>query len=74
MKKKTDPSLPEGYSGWISSIQLPDGRKYKLKCEIVQAHPLTCPKCGGNVTMNMGWGKCDYCGTNYSAVVKIEEG
>lgn len=39
--------VEEKFDGYISKIQLPNGKIYKLKCEIVEIHPMTCIKCGG---------------------------
>ena len=64
-----DASVP-GYDGWIDSIQV-YGKRYAIKAAIVEYHALTCPKCGGQVQMHNGWGKCEYCNTEYSAVIKL---
>ena len=58
--------------GYISRINL-QGKTYALKCEIVEAHPLTCPKCGGSFELKYGKGQCPYCGTHYSTQLKIVE-
>ena len=50
-----------------------DGIMYKLRCEIVEVHPLTCTKCGSPLELHNGHGKCEYCGTSYSAVISIVE-
>lgn len=57
---------------YISKVCI-DGRMYKLRCEIVEVHPLTCTKCGSTLELHNGHGKCEYCGTNYSAVMSIVE-
>lgn len=62
-----------GYDGYIDTIQLPDGKKYKLRVEVVEVYPMICPKCGGDVTLKYGHGKCEYCGTSYSTNFKIVE-
>jgi len=61
------------FDGYISSVQLPNGKVYKLRCEITEIHPMTCQKCGGPVTLKYGYGKCDFCGTCYSTQFKIVE-
>ena len=66
-----DESVP-GYDGWIDSIQV-YGKRYAIKAAIVEYHALICPKCGGQVQMHNGWGKCGYCDTEYSAVIKLVE-
>lgn len=43
----------EKFDGYISKIQLPNGKIYKLKCEIVEIHPMTCIKCGGPVELKI---------------------
>ena len=58
--------------GYISKIKLKD-KVYALRCEIVEVHPMTCPKCGGNMTLKYGTGKCDYCGTTYTTKFEIIE-
>ena len=50
-----------------------DGVTYKLRCEIVEVHPLTCTKCGSPLELHNGHGKCEYCGTSYSAIMSIVE-
>lgn len=63
--------MPE-CDGYISKIQI--GNKiYKLRCEITEVHPMTCPKCGASLELHFGRGTCEYCGTHYAANVKIEE-
>lgn len=57
---------------YISSIML-NGKRYKLKCEIVEAYPLICTRCGHTLTLEHGHGQCPACGTNFSAVVRIVE-
>lgn len=31
------------FDGYISSIMLPNGKVYKLQCEIVEVYPMQCP-------------------------------
>ena len=59
-------------NGYISCIMV-GGKKYKLRCEIVEVHPLTCTKCGSPLELHNGHGKCEYCGTSYSAIMSIVE-
>lgn len=59
--------------GYISQIQLPNGKIYKLKCEVVEIYPIICPKCGGNFELKYRNGKCDYCGTNYTTKFSLSE-
>lgn len=62
------------FNGYVSTISLDGGKSYyKLRCEVVEVYPMTCPKCGGQVELKYGNGKCSYCGTNYSTQFKIEE-
>lgn len=68
----TEDENTPGYDGWIDSIQV-YGKRYAIKAAIVEYHALTCPKCGGQVQMHNGWGKCGYCDTEYSAVIKLVE-
>lgn len=57
---------------YISSVRI-NGITYKLRCEIVEVHPLTCTKCGSPLELYNGHGKCEYCGTSYSAIMSIVE-
>lgn len=58
---------------FIDTIVL-HGVAYKLRCEISAVNPIVCPKCGSSFAVNSdGVGRCDYCGTYYSAKYKIEE-
>ena len=59
--------------GFISKIQCPDGKVYAFKCNVVTAHPITCPKCGGSFELAFGKGRCDFCGTYFTTEFKIEE-
>ena len=58
---------------YINRIKV-NGVTYKLQCEITTVNPLICPKCGSTFAVNSdGVGRCDYCGTYYSAKYKLEE-
>lgn len=57
---------------FISAVII-NGKKYKLRCEIIEVHPLTCTKCGSPLELHNGHGKCEYCGTSYSAIMSIVE-
>lgn len=66
----------EEFDGYISKITIPFNggyRTYKLKCEVVEVYPMTCPKCGGSLELRYGNGKCEFCGTNYTTKFKLEE-
>ena len=58
--------------GYISKITV-NGKTYGLRCEIVEIHPITCPKCGASFELRYGTGKCDYCGTWYSTNFELKE-
>lgn len=60
------------FDGYISAIQL-YGKTYKLRCEVVEVYPITCPKCGASFELRYGSGKCDHCGTNYTTQFKVVE-
>lgn len=62
----------EKIEGYISKICL-NGKIYRLQCEVVEVHPISCTKCGGPVELKFGYGKCNFCGTNYATNFKIEE-
>jgi len=57
---------------YISKIRI-GGITYQLRCEIVEVHPLTCTKCGSPLELHNGHGRCEYCGTSYSAIMSIVE-
>lgn len=59
--------------GYVTKIAI-GGKVYALRCEIVEVYATTCPKCGGNVTLKYGTGKCDFCGTTYTTQFKMVEG
>ena len=61
------------FGGYISKVLLPNGKIYKLQCEVVEVYPMTCPKCGGQVELKYGTGECKSCGTNYTTQFKIVE-
>lgn len=41
--------------GFISRITL-NGKTYGLKCEVVEARPITCKKCGASFQLKYGEG------------------
>ena len=65
--------LPEGFDGWIDRIVF-GGKTYALRCEVIEAHPITCSKCGANVELHHGEGRCEYCGTYYTTRIMVQEG
>lgn len=65
--------MKDEFAGYISRIQLPDGRLYALRCEVVEARPIVCKKCGASFQLKYGEGQCDHCGTYYTTHFYIEE-
>jgi len=66
----------EKIDGYISKISIPingETKTYKLRCEIVEIYPITCPKCGGNFELKYGSGQCPYCKTYFTTQFKIKE-
>lgn len=63
---------PDECDGYISRICV-CGKTYKLRCEIVEVHPLICTRCGHPLELHNGRGQCPACGTNFSAVLKVVE-
>lgn len=57
--------------GFISTVQLPNGKVYALKCIVDTVKPLTCPKCGGTVHLKFGEGKCEFCGTEFTSKFEL---
>lgn len=41
--------------GYISKVYV-NGKTYALKCEVVEAHPITCNKCGASFQLKYGEG------------------
>lgn len=60
------------FSGYVSQIAI-NGKLYKLRCEVVEVYPMTCPKCGGRVELYYGNGNCQSCGTGFTTQFKIVE-
>lgn len=60
------------YDGWIDSVNV-NGKTYAIKAAIVEYHALTCPKCGGQIQMHNGMGQCQFCGTEFSATIRLVE-
>lgn len=60
------------FAGYINSIIL-GGKQYKLQCEVVEVHPITCPKCGASFELKYGSGKCPHCDTYYTTQFKLVE-
>lgn len=61
------------FGGYISSIVLPNGKLYKLRCEVIEARPIICKKCGASFQLKYGEGKCEHCGTYYTTKFTLEE-
>ena len=40
--------------GFINRITLPNGKTYALQCKLIEAHPITCPKCGASFELAFG--------------------
>lgn len=64
--------MKEKIDGYISKITV-NGKTYALKCEVVEAHPITCKKCGASFQLKYGEGFCEHCGTYYTTHFYIEE-
>ena len=62
----------EHIDGYISKIQV-CGKTYALKCEVIEAHPIICKKCGASFQLRYGEGQCEHCGTYYTTHFYIEE-
>ena len=65
--------MDQSYDGYISKIKLPNGKIYKLRCEVVEIYPIICPKCGASFELKYGNGQCPYCNTCYTTEFKIKE-
>ena len=65
--------MAKKYDGYISSVLLPNGKLYKLRCEVVEVYPMTCPKCGASMELQYGQGHCSYCNTHYTTKFSIQE-
>ena len=64
--------MDDKIDGYISKISV-GGKIYALRCEIVEARPITCSKCGASFQLKYGEGRCDHCGTYYTTHFYIEE-
>ena len=62
----------EEFAGYIDKIII-QGKIYKLRCEVVEAHPIVCKKCGASFQLKYGEGRCEHCGTYYTTHFSIEE-
>lgn len=69
---ETHESAHGPYDGWIDSVNV-GGKRYAIKAAIVEYHALTCPKCGGQIRMHNGMGKCQFCDTEFSATIRLVE-
>lgn len=59
--------------GYISKITLSNGKTYALRCEIVEAYPIVCPRCGYSFELKFGNGRCPACDTYYTTQFKLVE-
>ncbi len=62
----------EEIAGYISKVQV-NGKIYALRCEVVEARPIVCKKCGASFQLHYGEGQCEHCGTYYTTRFYIEE-
>lgn len=64
--------MSEKIDGYISKIHF-QGKTYALRCEIVEARPVVCNRCGASFQLKYGEGRCEHCGTYYTTHFYIEE-
>ena len=64
--------MSEKIDGYISRIVL-GGKTYALRCEVVEAHPIVCKRCGASFQLKYGEGQCSHCGTYYTTHFEIVE-
>ena len=64
--------MEQDFAGYISQIRV-GGKLYKLRTEVVTAHPIVCKKCGASFELHYGEGRCEHCGTYYTTKFSIEE-
>lgn len=62
----------EKIDGWVNKICV-CGKTYGIQALIMEAKPILCNRCGATLELKNGEGKCECCGTNYSARVIVEE-
>lgn len=62
----------EKIDGYVNRIKL-NGKTYALRCEVIEAHPIVCKKCGASFELRYGEGKCEHCGTYYTTKFDIIE-
>lgn len=62
----------EKVDGYISKIKVGE-KTYALQCEIIEARPIICKKCGASFQLKYGEGQCTYCGTYYTTKFDIVE-
>jgi predicted Zn-ribbon and HTH transcriptional regulator len=65
-------NFTEQIDGYISRVSL-NGKTYALRCEVVEARPITCKKCGASFQLRYGEGQCPFCQTYYTTHFYIEE-
>ena len=44
------------FEGYVNSIQLPNGKRYKLQCEVVEVYPMTVLSVVAKLYLNMVMG------------------
>ena len=71
-KVEEKPKVEPEFAGYISKINL-YGKIYKLRCEVVEVHPITCKKCGSSFELRYGEGRCEHCGTYYTTKFELVE-
>lgn len=62
----------EKIDGYISKISV-GGKTYALKCEVIEARPIICKRCGASFQLKYGEGRCTHCGTYYTTKFDIVE-
>ena len=64
--------MDKNFVGYIDSIEV-QGKLYKIGCEVIEARPIVCKKCGASFQLKYGEGQCEHCGTYYTTHFYVEE-
>lgn len=63
----------EWVDGFVSTILMPNGKKYGLQANLIEVKEIKCKNCGHPLQLRYGEGTCQMCGSHYTTQFEIAE-